>query len=72
VKLNGNRTLLGTLRGFDQFMNLVLGDASNATGSGSGSGSGSGGGSGSGSGEQLGMVVVRGDSVIMIECLERI
>ena len=24
VKLNGNRTIQGTLRGFDQFMNLVL------------------------------------------------
>ena len=24
VKLNGNRTVQGTLRGFDQFMNLVL------------------------------------------------
>ena len=27
VKLNGNRTINGTLRGFDQFMNLVLDDA---------------------------------------------
>ena len=26
VKLNGNRTVQGTLRGFDQFMNLVLDD----------------------------------------------
>ena len=24
IKLNGNRTITGTLRGFDQFMNLVL------------------------------------------------
>ena len=24
VKLNGNRTVTGVLRGFDQFMNLVL------------------------------------------------
>ena len=26
VKLNGNRSVLGVLRGFDQFMNLVLDD----------------------------------------------
>ena len=24
IKLNGNRNVTGTLRGFDQFMNLVL------------------------------------------------
>ena len=24
IKLNGNRTVVGFLRGFDQFMNLVL------------------------------------------------
>jgi small nuclear ribonucleoprotein (snRNP)-like protein len=24
IKLNGNRTVNGTLRGFDQFMNIVL------------------------------------------------
>ena len=27
VKLNGNRTVQGTLRGFDQFMNLVIDEA---------------------------------------------
>lgn len=26
VKLNANRTVMGTLRGFDQFMNLVVED----------------------------------------------
>ena len=30
VKLNGNRVIKGTLRGYDQFMNLVLDNASEA------------------------------------------
>ena len=30
VKLNGNRLIKGTLRGYDQFMNLVLDNASEA------------------------------------------
>lgn len=34
VKLNGNRKVTGTLRGFDPFMNLVVDDAIEETKSG--------------------------------------
>lgn len=55
VKLNLNREVTGTLRGFDQFMNMVLDgtvDVKNKT--------------------DIGMVVVRGNSIITIEALEPI
>jgi small nuclear ribonucleoprotein G len=57
LRLNGNRSVIGTLRGFDQFLNLVLDDATNDTTS-----------------EQapMGMVVVRGNSVVSMEALEHI
>ena len=32
MKLNGNRTVVGILRGFDPFMNLVVEDAVEETG----------------------------------------
>jgi len=58
IKLNADRNVSGILRGFDQFMNLTLDEAE----------------------EQiseteinaLGMIVIRGNSVIQIECLDRI
>lgn len=55
VSLNMNREVVGTLRGFDQFMNMVLDgtvDQKNKI--------------------DIGMVVVRGNSVITIEALEPI
>ena len=57
LKLNGNRHVTGVLRGFDQFMNLVLDDAPEDVSS----------------TEQhdIGMVVVRGNSVIEFELLEK-
>ena len=57
VKLVANRRVTGTLRGYDQFMNLVLGDATEDVSS----------------TEQhdIGMVVVRGNSVIEFELLEK-
>jgi len=50
IHLNGNRTVVGVLRGFDQFMNLVL-DATvdNKTKA------------------DIGMVVIRGNSIVTIE-----
>eukprot|EP00887_Chlorella_sp_A99_P001627 scaffold8.g1627.t1 len=55
VKLNANRHVTGVLRGFDQFMNLVLDNTVD---------------------EKLkvdiGMVVIRGNSIITIEALERV
>ena len=57
VKLVANRRVTGTLRGYDQFMNLVLDDATEDVSS----------------TEQhdIGMVVVRGNSVIEFELLEK-
>jgi small nuclear ribonucleoprotein G len=56
LKLNGNRGVVGILRGFDQFLNLVLDECVNDTGD----------------EEPLGMVVVRGNSVTAMEALEHI
>jgi len=58
IKLNANRQVTGTLRGFDQFMNVVLDDTiENVSAT---------------QNNQLGMVVIRGNSIIMIECLEKL
>ena len=57
IRLVGKRKLTGYLRGYDQFMNLVLDDATEDVSS----------------TEQhdIGMVVVRGNSVIEFELLEK-
>ncbi len=52
VRLRGGRSLRGKLQGFDQHMNLVLEDAEDI--------------SKSESTEKLGVIVVRGDNVIII------
>jgi small nuclear ribonucleoprotein G len=57
IKLNANRRVSGILRGFDQFMNLVLEDTIEEVSS--------------TERNELGMVVIRGNSVILIEPLER-
>ena len=51
VKLNGNRLIKGTLRGYDQFMNLVLDNASEA----------------GDEAKKYRMIVVRGNSVVQLE-----
>lgn len=56
VKLNGSRTVEGTLRGFDQFMNIVLDNTVEV----------------GGKGQECGMVVIRGASIVTIECLQRV
>uniref|UniRef100_A0A3P8UYH2 Small nuclear ribonucleoprotein G n=1 Tax=Cynoglossus semilaevis TaxID=244447 RepID=A0A3P8UYH2_CYNSE len=58
VKLNGGRHVQGILRGFDPFMNLVV-DDSVEMGPG-------------GQQNVIGMVVIRGNSIIMVEALERV
>ena len=65
VKLNGSRRVVGRLSGFDVFMNLVLEEASEVRGGGGGGGGGSG-------GEEvpMGILIVRGNSVVQMECLE--
>eukprot|EP00891_Asterochloris_glomerata_P007397 jgi/Astpho2/7397/e_gw1.00114.206.1_t len=55
VALNGNRKVTGTLRGFDQFMNIVLDQTVDDK-----------------THTEIGMVVVRGNSIVTIEPLDRI
>ncbi|XP_068657184.1 probable small nuclear ribonucleoprotein G [Aristolochia californica] len=55
IKLNANRVVVGTLRGFDQFMNLVIDNTLEINGN---------------EKNDIGMVVIRGNSVVMIEALE--
>ncbi|XP_038065717.1 small nuclear ribonucleoprotein G-like [Patiria miniata] len=58
LKLNSNRRVTGTLRGFDPFMNLVMDETvENLSG---------------GEKYDIGMVVIRGNSIILLEVLERI
>ncbi|KAK5632676.1 hypothetical protein RRF57_008390 [Xylaria bambusicola] len=58
VQLNGSRKVIGLLRGYDVFLNIVLDDAVEEKEG--------------GEKERLGMVVIRGNSVVMLEALERI
>ncbi|KAG9459059.1 hypothetical protein H6P81_003567 [Aristolochia fimbriata] len=55
IKLNANRVVVGILRGFDQFMNLVIDNTVELKGN---------------EKNDIGMVVIRGNSVVMIEALE--
>jgi|SaaInlStandDraft_5_1057022.scaffolds.fasta_scaffold73084_2 small nuclear ribonucleoprotein G len=57
VKLNANRVVTGVLRGNDIFMNLVLEEASEEIVPNEKS--------------DIGTVVIRGNSVLMVECLEK-
>jgi len=58
LKLNGNRKVTGTLRGFDPFMNLVVDDSVEETKT--------------GEKRNIGMVVIRGNSVVLLESQERV
>jgi len=58
IKLNAGRNVTGILRGFDQFMNLVLEDTMEIVSA--------------AQQNPLGMVVIRGNSVVMMESLEKI
>jgi small nuclear ribonucleoprotein G len=55
VKLNANRHVTGVLRGFDQFLNIVLDGTVDEK-----------------SNQEIGMVVVRGASIVTIEALESV
>lgn len=55
VGLNGNRNVEGTLRGYDQFMNIVLDDCVEIKAS--------------GERRPIGMSVIRGNSIITMETL---
>ncbi|MHC1564023.1 MAG: LSM domain-containing protein [Candidatus Hecatellaceae archaeon] len=52
VKLKGGRSIRGKLQGFDQHMNLLLGEAEDV--------------SSADKADKLGTIIVRGDNVILI------
>ena len=56
IKLNASRKVIGILRGFDQFMNLVLENADEVVSD--------------TEMIRIGMVVIRGASILQLECLE--
>lgn len=56
--MNGSRKVIGILRGYDVFLNIVLDEAVEEKDG--------------GEKERIGMVVIRGNSVVMLEALERI
>lgn len=58
IKLNGGRNVAGILRGFDPFMNMVVDESIEEKKD--------------GTKKNIGMVVIRGNSVIMVEALERV
>ncbi|EMP30520.1 Small nuclear ribonucleoprotein G [Chelonia mydas] len=58
LKLNGGRHVQGILRGFDPFMNLVIDECVEMAQG--------------GQQNTIGMVVIRGNSIIMLEALERV
>ncbi|XP_032280375.1 small nuclear ribonucleoprotein G-like [Phoca vitulina] len=57
LQLNGGRHVQGILWGFDPFMNLVTDECVEMATSGQ---------------QSIGMVVIRGNSIIMLEALERV
>ena len=58
VKLNAGRKVVGTLRGFDQFMNLVLSETVEVVSA--------------TERNEIGTTVVRGNSIVQMECLDRL
>ncbi|KAF2716700.1 like-Sm ribonucleoprotein, partial [Polychaeton citri CBS 116435] len=58
VQLNGSRKVMGTLRGYDVFLNVVLDDAVESKAN--------------GEKVRIGMCVIRGNTVVMMEALDRI
>eukprot|EP01080_Neovahlkampfia_damariscottae_P008795 gene8795-743_t len=57
VKMNAGREVSGYLRGYDQFLNITLDDTVEVV-------------KNKPDGEKLGFIVVRGNSIEMLECLE--
>nr|XP_054098912.1 small nuclear ribonucleoprotein G-like [Callithrix jacchus] len=59
LKLNGGRHVQGILQGFDPIMNLVIDECMEEMAT-------------SGQQNNIGMVVIRGNSIIMLGALERV
>ncbi len=57
IKLNGKRAVSGVLRGYDQFLNIVLENTVEEVSD--------------KVRNPIGTVVIRGNSIIMMECVER-
>ncbi|RKP15443.1 hypothetical protein BJ684DRAFT_18219 [Piptocephalis cylindrospora] len=57
VQLNGSRKVIGTLRGYDPFMNIVLDSCVEEKRN--------------GDKVAIGMVVIRGNSIVSLELLQR-
>ena len=58
IKMNGNRRVSGVLRGYDQFLNLVLEDATEDAADGRKT--------------PIGMVILRGNGIIQLQSLDRL
>jgi len=58
VQLNGSRKVMGVLRGYDVYLNIVLDEALEEKAGGEKT--------------RIGMVVIRGNAVVMLEALDRI
>ena len=58
IKLNANRRIVGVLRGYDQFMNLVLEDCNEVNHI--------------EEKNSVGTVMIRGNSIVLWECLDKI
>ena len=58
IRLVGKRKLTGYLRGYDQFMNIVLDNTVEIVSP--------------TEKNEIGMVVIRGNSIMMWECLDRV
>ena len=58
MQLNGSRKVMGTLRGNDVFLNIVLDEATESKAN--------------NEKVRLGMCVIRGNAVVMLEALDRI
>lgn len=56
INLNANRKVVGILRGYDQFMNLVLENAEEV----------------GEERTKMGMIVIRGSSILQMECLDAV
>lgn len=63
ILLNGKRTIVGRLRGYDQFMNLVMEDCSEVTFKGN---------TNEKKLNEIGTVMIRGNSVMRWDCIDKI